>query len=265
MTTPAPSDKSINNAGKHDQKVPAKSPQTSWEKHDQFYFEDGSVTFLIEKTLYRLHKSLLITDSSVFAEILALPSGTGDDPKGTSNQNPIRLNQNKSDFDCFLSFYYARGAFKTGLASSSDLITYIRVADKFGFVSQKMAGLIALEDKGTSAAKLRMGRKYPEAKCWIAPSITNLVVECIRNDKPLTRAQALLLDPSDVLRIWHIVNVLQKYQVDGRNCYITNKGISKKFRRAVTELINDGRGTIDATGQIFDFLLTKVEDGNRSA
>lgn len=120
-------------------------------RNQDFYFSDGNVIFRVsqsfehqvgglierlrppglqvEDKLYKLHKSLLIRDSEVFAGMFSLPDTleatrypiASGYIEGKSDQNPIVLEgQDKNEFETFLKFYYPAYV-KASFASTSYL------------------------------------------------------------------------------------------------------------------------------------------------
>lgn len=61
----------------------------------------------IENTLYRLDKYFFVRDSETFNQMFTLPPIAGEQPQGSSDENPIELEgQDPNDMDCFLSILY---------------------------------------------------------------------------------------------------------------------------------------------------------------
>ncbi|KAG8740558.1 hypothetical protein FRC12_015954 [Ceratobasidium sp. 428] len=80
--------------------------------HDaKYYFDDGSVIFLVEDVLFKVHTSRLVSESQVFRDMFQLPKAAGEgsppQPEGSSDNNPIGIPQIKaSAFRHLLLFLY---------------------------------------------------------------------------------------------------------------------------------------------------------------
>ncbi|EJU03308.1 hypothetical protein DACRYDRAFT_115496 [Dacryopinax primogenitus] len=60
------------------------------QRHEKYYWEDGNVVFLVEHTLFRVHR-YLFEQSAVFNAMFSLPPPQGTPLEGSSDSNPIRL------------------------------------------------------------------------------------------------------------------------------------------------------------------------------
>ena len=50
------------------------SSSESFQHHSDFYFDDGNICVIAEQTVFKIFKGLLAKQSSVFADMLALPT-----------------------------------------------------------------------------------------------------------------------------------------------------------------------------------------------
>lgn len=64
----------------------------------------------LENTLFRFHKHFFLRDSAAFRDMFTLSAPPGEEAEGSSDDNPIILDESKKDFECFLSFYYSKWA-----------------------------------------------------------------------------------------------------------------------------------------------------------
>ncbi|EJD53952.1 hypothetical protein AURDEDRAFT_110639 [Auricularia subglabra TFB-10046 SS5] len=111
-------------------------------RDDEYYFEDGSLILLVENALFNVHPSRLTKASSVFADMLALPSTGGD---GSSDENPIMLHgDSSSDIRALLwALYVSPEDLTSFLLSSSEpakakcdrLLRLCTPAHKYAFTS----------------------------------------------------------------------------------------------------------------------------------
>ncbi|KAF5382445.1 hypothetical protein D9615_002716 [Tricholomella constricta] len=99
-----------------------------------YYFEDGSCIFLVEDTLFNVHRSRLDNDSSSFGTMFTLPQG-GLDTEGRSDENPIVLSgDTASEFRNFLwTFYALPPEISKASENLAKLIDIARVSNKYAF------------------------------------------------------------------------------------------------------------------------------------
>ncbi|KDQ55180.1 hypothetical protein JAAARDRAFT_343722 [Jaapia argillacea MUCL 33604] len=78
------------------------------KRHPTYYFEnEGNVVFLVEKTLFKVHRYFLQRDSQVFHDMFSCPHEPGSEAEGLSDERPIHIPQIKSnDFEALLWVYY---------------------------------------------------------------------------------------------------------------------------------------------------------------
>ncbi|KAG5645983.1 hypothetical protein DXG03_004584 [Asterophora parasitica] len=99
-----------------------------------YYFEDGSCIFLVEDTLFNVHRTRLSNDSSSFGTMFTLPQGALDS-EGRTDENPIVLSgDTASEFRNFLWTFYA---LPPDISKASEnlpqLIDIARVSNKYAF------------------------------------------------------------------------------------------------------------------------------------
>ncbi|KIL59055.1 hypothetical protein M378DRAFT_188059 [Amanita muscaria Koide BX008] len=111
----------------------------TYKRDDSFYFEDGSCIFLVENTLFNVHRSLLSRDSSSFTNMFTLPQG--DKPvQGKSDDNPVLLlGDTVTEFKHFLWALYALPSEIAAVSSQFGDLTLLsdiaQVANKYFFKS----------------------------------------------------------------------------------------------------------------------------------
>lgn len=124
-----------------------------------------------------------------------------------------------------------------------ELITILKVADKWQFDAQKQAVLEVLRRSGTSAEKIVAGRMFPEINDWIVPAFIELASRC--SEAPPSETEARPLGALDLLRVWHAAKFLKTYLAYGYN-----RG---QVVNAITPMLLDETVPIDTTGSIFNF------------
>jgi len=187
------------------------------KKHERYYIQDGNVVFRVEDTLYRIHRSFLIRDSTYFSEMfntLPLPAEE-ESAEGSSDENPINMKgQDKAEFECFLSFYYSNHwnqMFKP--IKSAEVLTLLKFADKWSFDKPRRAALSWLSKNGTAAERIAVGQLYEDVrKDFIIPALKELAVR----NTPLSTAEGELLGMHYVLCLMHSQHRLKD---KGHNTY----------------------------------------------
>ncbi|KZT72410.1 hypothetical protein DAEQUDRAFT_664420 [Daedalea quercina L-15889] len=59
--------------------------------HEEFYFEDGNLTLLVEDTLFRVFRSSFTRHSAVWRELFDLPHPTNEPMEGSGDEHPLIL------------------------------------------------------------------------------------------------------------------------------------------------------------------------------
>ncbi|CAA7262792.1 unnamed protein product [Cyclocybe aegerita] len=120
------------------------------KRDDRYYFEDGSCVFLVEDTLFNVHRSILSKDSSSFSTMFSLPQGNVI-AEGLSDDNPIVLSGDTPDeFRHFLWALYALPPelliVTTPSANLLHLIDIARISNKYSFKSLETWALDAIQE-----------------------------------------------------------------------------------------------------------------------
>ncbi|KAI0048852.1 hypothetical protein FA95DRAFT_1490244 [Auriscalpium vulgare] len=152
---------------------PPSEPTRSFPKHEKFYYDDGSVTFLIEGTLYRPHRSWLVKHSPDFGEHL-------------KNVTPAPLNMaiismasvKATDFDAFLSVLYPSDLNdqETDVFTVDGWTSVLHLATKWHFASARARAIRHLQDITQPFERLVLGRTYG-VDDWVVPA---LAAVCMR-------------------------------------------------------------------------------------
>ncbi|KAF8124440.1 hypothetical protein EV363DRAFT_1454488 [Boletus edulis] len=168
---------------------PTRSHQTTYtdlprERHPEFYFMDGAVTFLVpeptRETLYRLYPGLLAKHSAVFETMLSLPQGQQleacqQNAEGHCDENPIVLHGIvRWEFDHLLTFLFG---WYSGEPQRQDfLISVLKLSDFYqidrGF-QYALAELKRLSPFDV-ALKLELERQFHVHE-WVEPSFRAMV------------------------------------------------------------------------------------------
>ncbi|KZP10455.1 hypothetical protein FIBSPDRAFT_833449 [Athelia psychrophila] len=104
-------------------------------RHPNLYLEDGNIIFLVENTLYRVHRHFFVRQSPVFRDMLSVPSGS-DKEEGLSDDAPIRLPVESLDFERFLWLFYNETYEQEALAVEWTSIIELAVMWQFTVISE---------------------------------------------------------------------------------------------------------------------------------
>ncbi|KZT11817.1 uncharacterized protein LAESUDRAFT_153623 [Laetiporus sulphureus 93-53] len=105
-----------------------------------YYLADGDCTLRVENTLFKVHRTVLSEDSSVFVGMFELPSEEDADMDGSSDDHPVVLiGDTVAEFEQFLWLLYSRSRQKY-LTVPEDRAIYLeplldaaRLANKYSF------------------------------------------------------------------------------------------------------------------------------------
>ncbi|CCM04931.1 uncharacterized protein FIBRA_07128 [Fibroporia radiculosa] len=145
----------MSNSFLHDEMLRLSIPGPS--KDPMYYISDGNTVLLVDNTLFKVHRSILMKDKSAFETMFQLTAETDSArsdcsmtaPEGESDDNPIRLQGDTADeFRALLWALYAL-PHELMLATSPDancaqLVNLARMAHKYQFRSIETWVLSAL-------------------------------------------------------------------------------------------------------------------------
>ncbi|KAJ7672068.1 hypothetical protein B0H17DRAFT_947775 [Mycena rosella] len=175
-------------------------PRSRFNEHPRFFFPDGTVIFLVEKTLYRVHRYFFERDSAIFASMFTLPSAAGERPEGEVVENPIVLEGvNKLDFDRFLSILYPISFTTRDIGSAEEWTSVLSLATRWEFTSLRELAMRHLFAMASAVERIALGQRY-DIPSWLVPAYTEV---CERKD-PLTLAEGRLLGIADVICIGQV-------------------------------------------------------------
>ncbi|KAG9042819.1 hypothetical protein FS837_010329 [Tulasnella sp. UAMH 9824] len=110
-------------------------------KHQRHWYEEGNIAFLVERTAFRLHGSVLSRRSTVMANLISVPRPSPSNSLTDSNNQDIIidgvpfvvLHDKAKDFAHMLDFIYpnALPAAQTGHLGVHDLMGMVRLAGKY--------------------------------------------------------------------------------------------------------------------------------------
>ncbi|EPS96611.1 hypothetical protein FOMPIDRAFT_1099659, partial [Fomitopsis schrenkii] len=169
-------------------------------RHERFYFDDGNVIFLVEDTLFNVHRYFLKRESPVFRDMFAL-TPDADAPEGSSDEHPIVLEGTKSlDFACLLACLYPLSVIQHDDMPAEHWSLALDFAVKWQFHDIRDLAVMKMMDLTTHASTLALqvaaARKH-NMEGWYLDAFIKL---CERG-RPITPEEGELLGMLDVIRI----------------------------------------------------------------
>ncbi|KZP20418.1 hypothetical protein FIBSPDRAFT_861642 [Athelia psychrophila] len=165
----------------------ANEPDANKSRHPQYYFEDGNVVFLIEDTLYNVHRYFFARDSTHFHAIL----------QDTDASHPCVMSDvSCADFDEFLAILYPTDFRQPTKKTTVQWTSILHLAAKWGFENIKLLAIDSLTAHAIPIDKIVLGRRYGIAD-WLSGAYEAV---CTRAD-PLTLEEGMKLGVEDTVRI----------------------------------------------------------------
>ncbi|EIM82171.1 uncharacterized protein STEHIDRAFT_161516 [Stereum hirsutum FP-91666 SS1] len=150
-------------------------------RHERYYFNDGSLVLQCEGVLYNVHPCLLSACSALFQDMLSLPqSGRNQQPgeleptAGSSNTHPVAITSMKADFDNLLLYIYDSYLQKN--PSLEYLLSILKMSHFYIIEDGLQYAFNALEKHTGLTAQLRMhlALQYNHHQ-WIEPVFRGLI------------------------------------------------------------------------------------------
>lgn len=127
---------------------PSKLPE--FKPSPEFWFEDGNIVLLVHDTFFKVHRSRLCCDGSIFATMFTLPQGESRNVDGQSASMPIRFADKPRRFTALLWALYALPAELRSINHSAEncmkLIDIATAAQKYAFKTTEEWALSCLVD-----------------------------------------------------------------------------------------------------------------------
>ncbi|KAF8525981.1 hypothetical protein BU17DRAFT_62522 [Hysterangium stoloniferum] len=123
------------------------SPLTGMiRRHKVYYFDNDQVIFLVEETLFKVHRSILMRHSAVFRDMFDMPQTVGETLEGSCDQAPIRLEDVKAqDFEHLLGILYPSVIGKH-VATLPEWISILQLATRWLFDDIRSLAIAELAD-----------------------------------------------------------------------------------------------------------------------
>ncbi|KAK7052849.1 Zinc resistance conferring protein [Paramarasmius palmivorus] len=161
----------------------------------------GTVIFLIENVLYKVHRYFFQRDSPVFDTMFSLPSPVGQIPEGEVEDNPILLEGVETrDFDRLLSLLYPFDFVGCELKSMEEWISVLSLSTRWDFNTLRDLSITRLTPMVQDPAEqIVLGHQY-DVVDWLVPAYTAL---CERRE-PLTLEEGRKLGVDLVVMIGQV-------------------------------------------------------------
>ncbi|CCM02956.1 uncharacterized protein FIBRA_05071 [Fibroporia radiculosa] len=130
-------------------------------RHDRFYFDDGTVVFLVDNVLFKVHRYFLEHKSEVFQTMFMLRPPEGQEVEGESAGHPIILEDTRAiDFERFLTVFYPRDVRYHDLSTFDEWVSVVEFASKWLFTDIRGLAITRATAVGTLAEQIVMARRY---------------------------------------------------------------------------------------------------------
>jgi hypothetical protein len=115
-------------------------------RHGEYYIHGGDVILRVEGYLFRVHRFFLTRDSAFFRDKLPHPPPPGDFTKGSSDSNPIILEDaSRVDFERLLWVFY-NPKYSIYEANLEEWTSILKLAHQWEFTEVKALALRELEE-----------------------------------------------------------------------------------------------------------------------
>ncbi|KAF9816789.1 hypothetical protein IEO21_03869 [Rhodonia placenta] len=177
----------------------------SRNRHERFYIPDGNVVFLVEGTLFKVHRYFFIHGSNVFQGMFSMPSPAGEDSEGMSDERPIFLEGISSlDFARFLTMFYPRSMLKPDLETTLEWNSVLELAVKWQFDDIQALVVARLTEHASSVDQILLARQY-RLSDWFYDAHVKI---CSRYE-PLTLEEGRRLGVDEVV----IISDVRQYNI----------------------------------------------------
>ncbi|KAH9175002.1 hypothetical protein EDB89DRAFT_430094 [Lactarius sanguifluus] len=167
------------------------TPDDSFIQHDAYFFKDGNVTFLIDGTLYCVHRYFFSRDSVYFSTRFAQLSIRDHEALPTI----ISLGDiERKDFEALLSVLYPAN-FEAHELTYEQWKSVLHLSTQWGFTSLRKLALNSIKPP-TSHDKLVLARTY-SVDHWVPPALTALCERAL----PLSLNEARQMNMEDVILV----------------------------------------------------------------
>ncbi|KAH9032588.1 hypothetical protein EDB85DRAFT_1865006 [Lactarius pseudohatsudake] len=166
-------------------------PDDSFIRHDAYFFKDGNVTFLVDGTLYCVHRYFFARDSVYFSKRFAQLDIRDHEALPTI----ISIGDvERKDFEALLSVLYPAN-FEAHELTYEQWKSVLHLSTRWGFASLRKLAIKSIKPP-TSHDKFVLARTY-SVDHWVLPALTAL---CKRS-LPLSLDEARQMSMEDVILV----------------------------------------------------------------
>ncbi|KAG2096702.1 uncharacterized protein F5147DRAFT_716086 [Suillus discolor] len=140
------------------------------QRHSEFYFADGNITFLVENTFFRVHRSFFERESEVFIRELAqVPQD------GISDDSAFQVEDVTSDdFATFLWVWYSP-KYRLDRKSSDNWLVILELSTRWQFLEMRELAIDQLQNlKIDPVEKIAIYNKYEIDRSLLLPEYKHL-------------------------------------------------------------------------------------------
>jgi len=175
-------------------------PITEPARHSYLYFDYETAVFLVENTLFRVHKHFLRIHSKFFAAMFSLPQPAGQVEEGRSDAHPIKVPGVSSiEFARLLSLFYPRDMVNGDLKTIEEWSSVLALTTRFQFDEQRALALARLAQLATPVDRICLARQHGVRE-WLESAYLQL---CLR-EQALTADEGARLGIADVILLSEI-------------------------------------------------------------
>ncbi|PFH52220.1 hypothetical protein AMATHDRAFT_84732 [Amanita thiersii Skay4041] len=189
-------------------------------KHERFYFPDGTLSLVVEDRLYRLHQYLFIKHSSRFPGIMESPAPTKS-PFGWYDTPTVLKDIKRVDFDRLLAYLYPEDLTVEGAKSTEDWSSILNLASRWGFKSLRERAISKLGAISSPIEKVVLGRGNNVLEL-LRPGYINLCQSTV----PLSYEEGARLGMEDVIKIYRV-----RQEIWGGECSPDVQTVTNKVQR----------------------------------
>ncbi|KAI6115851.1 hypothetical protein F5141DRAFT_632427 [Pisolithus sp. B1] len=162
-----------------------------YTKHPEYYFCDGSITFLVENELFRVHKYFFERESQYFKNCFKTSEFDGTD------EDPYVLDVKSEDFTKFLWVWY-NPRYRYHGQPRETWLTILTLTARWGFESMRELAIRQLERLGMDPVeKITLYKEHKIDKRLLIPSF----VELCKSPTLPSPAEAERLQMETILRL----------------------------------------------------------------
>ncbi|KAJ7181324.1 hypothetical protein C8R43DRAFT_1170098 [Mycena crocata] len=197
-----------------------------------FWFEDGTIIVQVENTLYRLHRGLLASRSTVFRDTFSIPQPEEESSTQIDGCPAVQLHDRAKDFTRFLTALHHYGPPNCPVANFFELRSILLLSDKYDVPVLREAMISVLVDLYPTSLKTWSARQpgTPAGyKANIAADFEALNLAVKMNIRPILPALMYEICTSEAYGINAIV-------FGYRSVKIQDLGYRKRCISAVPEL-----------------------------